>query len=158
MVKATTDSGQKMILADCVAVLLMSYPSVAKDTYDMMSAVDSTRTASSFEHQFRSVVARARELKKRVEDGETFSPVTAPKRGATTTPATPASGKKRKGDDADDTPSKKTKAASKPRDKKAAASTPADPPAGGAFDHDDLPADMDDFIKSEKKWEEENEV
>jgi hypothetical protein len=81
MAKATADSGQKMIPADCVAVLLMSHPSVAKDTYEMMSAVDGTRTASSFEHQFRSIIARAKELKKRVDDGETFSAVTAHKRG-----------------------------------------------------------------------------
>ena len=81
MAKATADSGQKMIPADCVAVLLMSHPSVAKDMYDMMSAVDGTRTASSFEHQFRSIIARAKELKKRVDNGETFSAVTAQKRG-----------------------------------------------------------------------------
>jgi hypothetical protein len=81
MAKATADSGQKTISADCVAVLLMSHPSVAKDTYAMMSAVDGTRTASSFEHQFRAIIARAKELKKRVDDGETFSAVTAHKRG-----------------------------------------------------------------------------
>ena len=81
MAKATADSGQKMIAADCVAVLLMSHPSIAKDMYEMMSAVDGTRTASSFEHQFRSVIARAKELKKRVDDGETFSAITAHKRG-----------------------------------------------------------------------------
>lgn len=81
MAKATADSGQKMIPADCVAVLLMSHPSIAKDLYEMMSAVDGTRTASSFEHQFRSVIARAKELKKRVDDGETFSAITAHKRG-----------------------------------------------------------------------------
>ncbi len=85
MGKATdpTSGGQKMISADCVAVLLMALgrTSVSKEQLDMMSALDGTRTASSFEHQFRSIIAKAKELKKRVDDGETFAPVTAQKRG-----------------------------------------------------------------------------
>jgi len=40
-----------------------------------MSVLDGTRTASSFEHQFRSITARAKELKQRSDDGETFTPV-----------------------------------------------------------------------------------
>ena len=42
----------------------------------MMSALDGTRTASSFEHQFRTITAKAKELKARAEKGETFQAVT----------------------------------------------------------------------------------
>ncbi|KAF3051986.1 hypothetical protein E8E11_010494 [Didymella keratinophila] len=154
----TTDSpaaGLKMISADVVSVLLMALgnTTITKDQLNMMSAIDGTRTASSFEHQFRSIVAKAKELKKRVDDGETFTAVTAQKRGGTTTPATP---KKRKGDDVDETPSKKPKATPKPRAKKAQTEAPTPQPA----DDDDvnLPEDMADFIKSEKKWEEDQFV
>lgn len=76
----STDSpagGQKMIPADCVSVLLMALgcTSISREQLNMMSALDGTRTASSFEHQFRSISAKAKELKKRVDDGEKFSPV-----------------------------------------------------------------------------------
>ena len=75
--------GQKMIPADCVSVLLMAIgcTSISREQLNMMSALDGTRTASSFEHQFRSISAKAKELKKRVDDGEVFTPVTAQKRG-----------------------------------------------------------------------------
>ncbi|KAJ4400547.1 hypothetical protein N0V91_008589 [Didymella pomorum] len=155
----TTDSpaaGSKMISADVVSVLLMALgnTTITKDQLNMMSAIDGTRTASSYEHQLRSIVAKAKELKKRVDDGETFAAVAAPKRGGTATPATP---KKRKGDGADDAPTKKLKPAPKSRAKKPqveAAPTPK--PA----DDDDvnLPDDMADFIKSEKQWEEDQLV
>jgi hypothetical protein len=81
-----TDSpaaGQKMISADVVSVLLMALGSttITKEQLNMMSAIDGIRTASSFEHQFRSIVTKAKELKKRVADGETFTAVAAQKRG-----------------------------------------------------------------------------
>lgn len=59
--------------------------------------------------------------------------------GAASTPATP---KKRKGDDAEDTPSKKPKATPKPRGKKA-----QPPPV--TDDELELPQDVDDFFKKE---------
>lgn len=83
----TTDSpgqGQKMIAADVVSVLLMAMDktTISKQQYEMMSALDGTRTASGFEHQFRSITAKAKELKTRVENGEKFEPVQpAKKRG-----------------------------------------------------------------------------
>lgn len=72
-----------MISVDTVAVLLMAFDrtSISKEQFDIMSALDGTRTSSSFEHQFRPIIAKAKELKKRVQDGETFEPVTAQKRG-----------------------------------------------------------------------------
>jgi len=75
--KIATDGGQKMVPADCVSVLLMALgnTSISKQQLDIMSALDGTRTASSFEHQFRSIVAKAKELKARVEKGEVFEPV-----------------------------------------------------------------------------------
>jgi hypothetical protein len=86
MAKAGTDTtgGQKMVPADCVSVLLMALgsTSISKAQYDMMSALDGNRTASSFEHQFRSITAKAKELKSRADGGETFRPVApANKRG-----------------------------------------------------------------------------
>ncbi|KAL1609023.1 hypothetical protein SLS59_001386 [Nothophoma quercina] len=156
----STDSpagGQKMIPADCVSVLLMALgcTSISREQLNMMSALDGTRTASSFEHQFRSISAKAKELKKRVDDGEKFSPVQpGQKRGGTTTPATP---KKRKGNDAEDTPTKKPKATPKPRGKNTQAQAGV-PPTPQPADDDDLPEDMAEFIKSEKQWEDEQFV
>lgn len=75
-------AGQKMIPADCVAVLLMALgnTSISRTQLEMMSALDGTRTADSFQHQFRSIIAKAKELKKRVDDGEHFEPVVPPSR------------------------------------------------------------------------------
>lgn len=84
MAKATdSPAGGSKISADCVAVLLMALgrTSISKEQLNMMSALDGTRTASSFEHQFRSIIAKAKDLKERVENGEKFAPVTAAKRG-----------------------------------------------------------------------------
>ena len=82
----TTESlaaSQKMVPADVVSVLLIALgnTTITKEQLNMMSAIDGTRTASSFEHQFRSIIAKAKELKKRVEEGETFTAVAAQKRG-----------------------------------------------------------------------------
>lgn len=38
--------------------------------YQMMSAVDGDRSASAFQHQFRKVKARAKELQKQAASGE----------------------------------------------------------------------------------------
>ncbi|PVH93154.1 hypothetical protein DM02DRAFT_248598 [Periconia macrospinosa] len=51
-----------------------------------MSAVKGEKTASSFQHQFRSMVKKAKALKTRVENSEKFTLVVlSGKRGATTT-------------------------------------------------------------------------
>jgi hypothetical protein len=70
----TSATGPKMISADSVSVLLMALgnTSITKAQYEMMSALDGNHTASSFQHQFRSITAKAKELKTRVENGEQF--------------------------------------------------------------------------------------
>ncbi|KAI4708950.1 uncharacterized protein J4E92_006518 [Alternaria infectoria] len=151
--KASTESGQKVVPADCVSVLLMAIGSttISKAQYEMMSALDGTRTASSFEHQFRTITAKAKELKARAEQGETFQPVAPAKKGGQTTPATSkATPKKRKdmsSGSEDATPSKKKTATPKSRGKKA--QTVEDTM------EEDFPDDAEEFIKREKKWEED---
>jgi hypothetical protein len=87
MGKAATEAAagaQKMVPADCISVLLMATDNttITKAQYEMMSALDGTRTASSFEHQFRTITTRAKDLKARVDAGEEFQPVQpVPKRG-----------------------------------------------------------------------------
>jgi len=77
MAKANGDNAAstgKTFSEDTVAIILMALgtTSISMMQYDMMSALDGQRTASSFQHQFRSVLKKARELKQRVDDGERF--------------------------------------------------------------------------------------
>lgn len=70
--------------ADCVSVLLMALDktTISKAQYELMSALDRNRTASSFEHQFHSITAKAKDLKSRIDSGEKFDAVPpASKRG-----------------------------------------------------------------------------
>lgn len=82
--EANPGSG-KMVSEDTVAVLLMAIgsTSITKAQYNIMSSLDGTRTASSFEHSFRSIVKKAKELQTRVDDGETFEPVAPTKKRGT---------------------------------------------------------------------------
>lgn len=77
-----TANGSKMVPADCVSVLLMAIgnTSISRAQFDMMSALDGTRTWSSFEHQFRDIIKKAKQLKARLDSGETFTPVPSPKK------------------------------------------------------------------------------
>jgi hypothetical protein len=79
MGKIASDStdGTKMFSADVVAAVLMASGTISLSTkqYEMMSALDGTRTASGFQHAFRSVIGKAKDLKARVDAGETFEPV-----------------------------------------------------------------------------------
>lgn len=79
MAKAAADNNDpsKMFSADVVAAVLAAsgVTSLSMKQYEMMSAIDGSRTASSFQHTFRSIIAKSKELKKRVEDGEDFVPV-----------------------------------------------------------------------------------
>lgn len=78
--------GQKTFTAETVAVLLLAVkgsgatPSISKQQYEMMSALDGTRTADSFQHQLRAVTAKARELQARLDGGEKFEAVKAAKK------------------------------------------------------------------------------
>ena len=78
--------GQKTFTAEIVAVLLLAVkgsgatPSISKQQYEMMSALDGTRTADSFQHQLRAVTAKARELQARLDGGEKFEAVKAAKK------------------------------------------------------------------------------
>lgn len=67
----------KMFSEETVAILLMSFGSTSISTaqYEIMSAFDGKKTASSFQHQFRSVLKLAKELKARVDNGEKFNAV-----------------------------------------------------------------------------------
>jgi hypothetical protein len=79
MAKAAADNNDpaKMFSADVVAAVLMAsgITSLSMKQYEMMSALDGTRTANGFQHAFRSVLAKSKELKARVESGEVFEPV-----------------------------------------------------------------------------------
>ena len=78
--------GQKTFTAEIVAVLLLAVkgsgttPSISKQQYEMMSVLDGTRTADSFQHQLRAVTAKARELQARLDGGEKFEAVKAVKK------------------------------------------------------------------------------
>ncbi|KAF2035939.1 hypothetical protein EK21DRAFT_96530 [Setomelanomma holmii] len=150
---ATEANGaQKMIPADCVSVLLMALDktTITKAQYEIMSALDGSRTASSFEHQFRTITAKAKELKSRVDNGEKFEAVRpANKRGGSTGTASPVTPRKRKNNgDGEDTPTKK-QATPKGRNEKDV-NLPSNDLGSSA---DDLPLDMDEFIKSEQDYD-----
>ncbi|KAH4018230.1 hypothetical protein HBH70_175650 [Parastagonospora nodorum] len=152
MAKAAADSnaGQKTIPADCVSVLLMALDktTITKAQYELMSALDGSRTASSFEHQSRSITAKAKELKSRVDNGEKFEAVApANKRAAGSATASPATPRKRKGaGDDNGTPVKKR---ASPKKKMASEELSNDLGDSGL----DLPVDMDQFIKNEAGYE-----
>ncbi|KAF2836408.1 hypothetical protein M501DRAFT_939413 [Patellaria atrata CBS 101060] len=65
---------------DVVAALYMvaKEGSGLKGLYETLSAVDGTRTASSFEHQFRPIIKRANELAKEKAEGKVFEGVKPP--------------------------------------------------------------------------------
>lgn len=84
MVKTTDTKSGKMFSSDVVAAVLMSTgtTSLSRKNYEMMSALDGNKTADGFQHDFRAVLAKSKELKQRLEDGEAFEPVKpAKKRG-----------------------------------------------------------------------------
>lgn len=45
--------------------------------YELMSALDGNKTASAFQHDFRSVLQKAKDLRARIDGGEEFVPVKA---------------------------------------------------------------------------------
>ncbi|KAF4552321.1 Hypothetical protein D9617_10g073020 [Elsinoe fawcettii] len=71
------------------ASILASGGSIGGKSYDMMSALDGKRTANSFQHQFRNVLKRARELKEQMDSEEGIKGVEAKPRATTKAPRTP---------------------------------------------------------------------
>lgn len=67
---------------DTLAVLMLalkekSGKGLENAHYEMMSALDGTKTAESFKHQMRPVITRANELKEKRDGGEIFRSVKA---------------------------------------------------------------------------------
>ncbi|KAF1969151.1 hypothetical protein BU23DRAFT_396215, partial [Bimuria novae-zelandiae CBS 107.79] len=85
---ADDTKGGKVFSEDTIAVLLMALGSVGIPSaqYEMMSSLDGTKTASSFQHAFRSVLKKAKDFKARVDAGETFKAVAPSKKRGTYTP------------------------------------------------------------------------
>jgi hypothetical protein len=73
----TVAAAGKSFSEDTVAIILMALgtTSISTAQYEMMSAMDGQKTVYAFQHQFRSVLKKAKELKQRVDDGETFTAV-----------------------------------------------------------------------------------
>lgn len=67
----------KMYSADVVAAVLYATgtTSLSMKHYELMSSLDEVKTASAFQHDFRAVIAKAKELKARADSGEQFEPV-----------------------------------------------------------------------------------
>lgn len=82
--KKTETTSQKDALEDCIAVLMATGGSttISRAQYDIMSSVNGKRTASSFEHQFRHIIAKSKELKERLDSGEKLNPVTPSKKAS----------------------------------------------------------------------------
>jgi hypothetical protein len=78
----TTAPAGKTFSESTVAVILMALgtTSISNKQYEMMSAMDGQKTASAFQHQFRSVLKLAKELKQRAEEGESFGAVAPAKK------------------------------------------------------------------------------
>ncbi|XPS70588.1 hypothetical protein M3J09_002797 [Ascochyta lentis] len=70
-------TAHKTYSADVVAAVLMATgtTSLSMKHYEVMSSLDGVKTASAFQHDFRDVLAKAKELKARIDEGEVFEPV-----------------------------------------------------------------------------------
>ncbi|GAM90937.1 hypothetical protein ANO11243_089840 [Dothideomycetidae sp. 11243] len=81
-----TDKGKQPDFSfETVAVLcsalLSSNMTISSKQYELMSALDGTRTACAYQHQFRSVLKRAKELKAETEGGKKITPVEGKPKG-----------------------------------------------------------------------------
>ncbi|KAF1829823.1 hypothetical protein BDW02DRAFT_573636 [Decorospora gaudefroyi] len=154
---ATADKIGKVFSADVVAAVLYSTgtTSLSMKHYEMMSALDGTKTASGFQHDFRAVIAKSKELRARVEAGEEFESVPPAKKRSDSTPTTTpkATPKKRKTtcSDSDSTPCKKKPTPKTSSAKKSQTRLDTNMTSNG----EDFPADAEDFIKNETSWEDD---
>ncbi|PSK55730.1 hypothetical protein B9Z65_4608 [Elsinoe australis] len=80
------DFSFETVAALCCAIL-MHGGNIGKQTYDMMSALDGKRTANGFQHQFRAVLKRAKELQKM--EGDDLKSVAAKPRANRESPKVP---------------------------------------------------------------------
>jgi hypothetical protein len=67
----------KTYSADVIAAVLVATgtTSLSMRQYKIMSSLDGVKTASAFQHDFRPILAKAKELKALVAKGEAFEPV-----------------------------------------------------------------------------------
>jgi len=78
------------------AVLQSNGGTIGTAYYDLMSACDGKRTACSFQHEFRAVLKRAREIKDKMGEAGALKPVAPmPKGGRSKKNGSSTSGKKR---------------------------------------------------------------
>lgn len=104
-----------MLLADCLSAFmaLNGITSLTKAHLELMSHLDGTRTTDGYQHLLRSVVAKAKELKQRIDEGEKFEPVPpGAKKSGANTPKTPRK-RPAESSQAMESPSKKAKTAPK---------------------------------------------
>ncbi|KAF5844260.1 hypothetical protein GGP41_002837 [Bipolaris sorokiniana] len=158
-----TEKADKMFSADVVAAVLCStgINSLSMKNYEMMSSLDGKKSAYGFQHDFRSVIAKAKELRARVEGGEEFEPVaSSAKRGPTTPVSTPSKRKNAEVSDADKTPSKlpSKKRATQVKEKSAMEGQDKQESNAVKDFKNCFPEDIDTFIKGEAAWEEEKYV
>ena len=75
--KAAADKSNKTYSADVVAALLVATgtTSLSMKNYELMSAIDGVKTASAFQHDFRAILSKAKDLKTRIDSGEEFETV-----------------------------------------------------------------------------------
>lgn len=77
--KAATSDGKpgKMYSADVVAAVLTATgtTSLSMKHYEITSSLDGVKTASAFQHDFHPILAKAKELKARIDNGEAFESV-----------------------------------------------------------------------------------
>lgn len=84
-------------VAVLVAMLMKQGGSVGMAQYERMSSLDGKRTASSFDHQFRKVKNRAKEINAKYEGGDAPSPVTPSGKAKASKANMPATGEKKRG-------------------------------------------------------------
>lgn len=91
--KADPDSFDFETMAVVLYAMLESGTVLGSPHYEMMASVSGSRTKSSFEHQFRKVKARAKELQEQVKSGALPAGAGAAPKGPPRTPG--GSGRKR---------------------------------------------------------------
>lgn len=95
--KAAPDLSSKTFSGEVLATILAaSNTIIGGKHYEVMAKLDSSKTASSWEHTFRPIKARAKEITTMMEKGELGGTATPAKKSATEKAAkTPATSAKR---------------------------------------------------------------